>query len=388
MAIPAMPAPQPGGDYVSAMSNVNALHDAMLKSKMQQMQNQVQQIKMPYVGPKEQEELRKAQLYNQYYGPEKQATIAHQNLVNQFYGPNIQSEMAFRGAQTNKLNTMTPLEAQQLRLANQFYPELTKSQIASQNAMANWRNMGGGGLGVAQKDLNSFTRQLMLENPQQPNEDQNAYNQRINQIQSAHLEGSDTLPDGTPIQPLSGTGQQLLTTITNRNAPVAVKNQAANMDVLVNDLKDFDIEAVQALAGPQGKAKLAYAKAQMATNPNNPNIDPMARRFLTAMNQSIVNMDSMRKAFGTSVVPDYVYKTIGELTNPSSSIWNDSKQVGQNYQKLIETMEKNRNLLMEKAKKGVTAGLPNKSEKNNKNKKLPSQMTDEEIRAELANLGK
>ena len=357
----------PGGGIVTSMRGSNALHQEMLNAKAKELENQIQQIKMPYVQPQEAAALEKAQLYNKWYGPD------------------IQSQIGLRGAQTNKLNTMTPIEAEQMRLSNQlaqgmnplqidqlrlqnkYYPQLTEAQINQQNALANWRGMGGATAGVAQKDLNAFNQQLRMDNPQRPNEDLMSYNRRINQLQSAYLEGSNSF-NGLPIPNLSGSGRQLLTTVQNRNAPTAIKNQAAQMDVLVNDLKDFDIDAVKALAGPEGKAKLAYAKAQMAINPDDPTIDPMARRFITAMNQSIVNMDSMRKAFGTSVVPDYVYKTIGRLTNPADSIWNDATQVGQNYKKLVETMEKNKNLLMEKVKKGVTATVPeNQTNSLNKN---------------------
>ena len=52
-------------------------------------------------------------------------------LKDRYYGPNIESEINLRGAQTNKLNTMTPLEAEQLKLANQFYPQVTQANIGN-----------------------------------------------------------------------------------------------------------------------------------------------------------------------------------------------------------------------------------------------------------------
>jgi hypothetical protein len=154
---------------------------------------------------------------------------------------------------------------------------------------------------------------------------------------------------------MSGTAGQLFQNVTGKNATAAVKNQATQMDVLVDNLHDFDIDSLAKMAGPKGRIKLAQARAMMAANPDDPNIDPDARNALTAINQSILNMDQLRKAFGTSVVPDYVYKTMGRLSNPTDSIWNDPTQVRKNFGALVKAMEKNKDLLMAKVQRGVAA---------------------------------
>ncbi|HMG16966.1 MAG TPA: hypothetical protein VK590_16025, partial [Saprospiraceae bacterium] len=77
--------------------------------------------------------------------------------------------------------------------------------------------------------------------------------------------------------------------------------------------------------------------------------------YLSAMRQAIINMDQMRKTFGTSVVPDYVFKTIGSLTNPNDSIWNDKTQVKKAYKDVVNTMKKNRDLLTQKYRSGINA---------------------------------
>lgn len=295
----------------------------------------------------------------------KQLALANafQQLKNKYYGSETQAEINNKNSLTNKTNTMLPLEANELRQKNALYPELTRSQINAQNSLANYREMGGPGAGAAQKDLNSFSRQLRIDNPMQSNEDVGSYNKRINEMQSAYLSGSNKLSNGKTLPPLSGTSNEIINNIYGRNLPVAAKNQLINLDSLTEDLNSFDIDAVAAFAGPQGRAKLAYAKTNMITNPDDPNIDPMARRYLSALTQSIKNMDAMRKAYGTSVVPDYVYKTIGKMTNPNDSIFNDATQVRKTYGDVIKAITADRDRLMNKYKHGISSSSTNKEEK-------------------------
>lgn len=313
----------------------------------------------------------KGNLENQYYAPDMESQINNRNaltqgqnienkympdklrlgnafaeLQNRYYGPNIESEIGSRNALTRKTNTMLPLEKQELELKNKFYPQLTQADI-------NYKNMGGGRGSVAQKDLMAFNNQLQMDNPIKPNEDVNAYNDRINAMSDAYGKGQEALSDGTKLPPLSWKAQQLQNNVMNRNVPAAVRNQLSSMDVLVNDLSNFDIDAVKSFTGPIGKAKLGYAKAQMVVNPDDPKIDPMARRYISAMNDTIINMDQMRKSFGTSVVPDYVYKTVGKLTNPNSSIWNDSTQVAKSFDDVVKTMSRNRDMLKKQYRQGL-----------------------------------
>ncbi len=325
-------------------------------------------------------DLRKKQLVNQYYAPNQEANInslnaatqgqnisnqympekmklanAYNAMVNQFYPQHEQASINSLNSATNKTNTMTPLEAQELKIKNQFGPQREAADIA-------YKRMGGAGASANQKDLNAFTQQLRMDNPINPNEDENTYAKRINQLQSAYINEDEALPNGEKVPPLSGTAEQNLTMLQNRNSPAAIKNKAANYDVLAENMKNFDIEAIKKFASPEGRAKLAYARTNMALNPNDPNIDPMARRFLTAADQSIGTMDQMRNAWGTSVVPDYVYNTVGKLANPGDSMWNDSTQVAQNWEATTKMINADRDLYAAKAKHGVTAKAKNKEE--------------------------
>lgn len=356
MALP-LPPIYPGGDFLASMAAGNAVKQSSLANEAARLQNQ-------YYGPNIQSEINKRlaetkgiDITNQYLPDKLKLANAFSQLQNQYYAPNIQSEIANRNALTQKYNTMTPLEAEELRLKNQFYPDVTKSSIEAQKALSNYRATGGASMGVGQKELMGLERQLQMEHPEWSP-------QMTNQAASAYLSDQNQLPTGEMLPPLSGLGQTYIAQIRRRAAPVAIQNQSAQMDVLYDELNNFDIDAVKSFAGPRGKAKLMEAKAKMALNPNDPTIDPMARRFISAMNQSIINMDAMRKAFGTSVVPDYVYQTLGKLTNPASSVWDDPEQVGKNYQKVLESIKRTRDMISEKAKYGATyQSSPNKEKK-------------------------
>ncbi|HMG15372.1 MAG TPA: hypothetical protein VK590_08005 [Saprospiraceae bacterium] len=327
--------------------------------------------------------LSKQALENKYYGPNIESEINNRNaltegqnihnkylpdeyrLANQLnqqkfeWNPrNWTSENASRNAEAKKINEMLPLEIEKMKVENQFRPQ-------SEQARINYQNMGGGRGSVEQKDLAALNNQLQIDNPIQTNENQQQYAQRISSLSDAYGSGSTILPDGTSLKPLSWRAQQIQNSIMNRNIPVAARNQLINMDSLVQDMNDFDIDAVASFAGPKGKANLIKAQAQMAVDPDDPSIDPKARRYLSAMKQSIINMDQMRKSFGTSVVPEYVYNTIGKLTNPNDSIWNDKTQVKKAYNDVLKTMSKNRDLLRSKYRGGLNSSIVDNSSSNN-----------------------
>ncbi len=317
--------------------------------------------------------LSKQELENKYYAPNIQSEIDNrnaltkgQNIHNQYlpdeyrianelnqqkfdWNPrNWASENASRNALTNKTNQMLPGELEEQRIKNRYLPQSEQAEIA-------YKNMGGGRGSVAQKDVAAFEMQLQNDNPKKPEETPDQYNQRISELSDAYGQGSNMTASGIPVPKMSWRAQQLQNNVMNRNVPVAARNQLINMDTLVNDMKDFDIDAVSDFAGPQGKVRLGEAKAKMALNPNDPSIDPMARRYLSAMKQAVVNMDQMRKAFGTSVIPEYVYNTIGRLTNPNDSIWLDKTQVKKAYNDIVRTMSKNRELLRSKYRQGINS---------------------------------
>ncbi len=231
------------------------------------------------------------------------------------------------------------------------------ADIAEKQARAKFygNGLGGGRGGVNIQNQRQLIADIQKDNPGFT--DDQAFEASGN-----ILSGKDTLNDGTPIQQ-SGLTTQAAINVQKTGATAAIKNQSAQLDSVVSDMKGVDIDALKAFTG-LARIKLIAARKQMITNPDDPNIDPKARRFFTAMDQSILTMDQMRKAFGTSVVPDYVYNTVGKLANPNSSLWNDPKQVQQNWDASLKNMENLNNLMKAKVRGGVLASSPNTGNNN------------------------
>lgn len=260
------------------------------------------------------------------------------------------------GAEANKYNTLTPLEAEADKLKNKFYPDLIRSQIESQKSASNLRNMGGSNAGAGQKEIGGLIRQILIDRP-------DLTPQQANQAASASLSGSKTLPDGTPTPTLSGLSQSIVAQIQKRNSTAAVQNQAANFDILANDLNSIDITPLKTFASIPGRLNVAKYTADMAAGKDVPQEfrDYLAFKDVTAN----FAMDALRKGFGTSVVPEYVYSTLGKASNPGSTWWNDPKQVETNWKTTTDWINKNARSYKEKATKGVGYNL-NQNDNNEK----------------------
>jgi len=101
-----------------------------------------------------------SKLHNQYYGPNIESEINNRNasttgknienqylpeklknnnqktfLENQFYIPKTKADIKKSEAITNKINTMTPLEAEKAVLENKFYTPEKRSQIKNRNSV-------------------------------------------------------------------------------------------------------------------------------------------------------------------------------------------------------------------------------------------------------------
>ncbi len=226
----------PGGGLVTAMGGMNALAHNMLKRKYYapDMESQINNRNALTEGQK---------IANQYMPDKLQLANAFAQLQNENYVPNIQSEINSRNALTRKTNTMTPLEAKELALKNEWYPK-------SEQATINWKNSGGAGMGVAQKELKGFEQQLIQEHPEWTPE-------QANQAASAYISGENSLPDGSPLPPISGLAQTYVDNIVKRGTTAAGINQqrfAATTDKLLDEGAKL-IPSVAKYAGALGKAK-------------------------------------------------------------------------------------------------------------------------------------
>lgn len=313
------------------------------QAKNAEMVNALKQIELKYAPEMTQAELG----YKQAQTPYLQQQTRQLSMSNDFYPRVAESGLAAQAASTNEVNTMLPLRAQQLSQQNQFYPEVTRSQIGAQNAMANWRNMGGAGMGVGQKEILGFQRQLMNEHP-----DWN--DQQIDQAASAYLDNKNTLPDGTTLPELSGTGKTMAAQILKRNSPAAIQTQAASLANTANELNAIDISPVKKFAGLSGRTKYLLQKSNLTERTED------WREYDAFKNSTqILAMDTLRKGFGTSVVPQYVYETLGRLSNPNDGIWDDAEQVERKWNKLTEWVNKSAENTSKQARQGATVNLDN-----------------------------
>jgi len=311
------------------------------------LQHQKMQQELPYIQKMKEQELQQAILANKinearakYADPREQASLQTAMQHNQFDPRIWESEIASRQANTNKTNIMTPLEAQELKIKNQFQPELMKSQ-------AEMYRMGGrGGAGVGQKERMELRNQLHLEHPEW-SEDQ------VHEAASAALSGGNTFSTGEKIPGLSGEAQSIVAQIQKRNSNAALQTQAANMDILSNDINDIDITPISKFTGIKGKMDIAKYSADMTMGREVPQD---FRDYLSFKNiTSNCAMDALRKGFGTSVVPGYVYATLGNAANPTSTWWHDPKQVINDWNKTKEWINTNSKRLNVKATQGISA---------------------------------
>jgi hypothetical protein len=144
----------------------------------------------------------------------RQLQNAMQALLNQEQPQKFGSEQstaaiqrALSQANINKINTMTPLEAQAERLKNEWYPKLSQSQIDSAKELAKLRASGVSGLGTGGREEILFQNLIAKDNP-------NLTPEQAYEASNALREGRDTLSDGTKINPLSPAAQSSFDRLT------------------------------------------------------------------------------------------------------------------------------------------------------------------------------
>lgn len=281
-----------------------------------------------------------------------------EQMKNELYPYLTQSQINQNIANTNKLNELLPYQMQEAKLK----PEQIRSQINAQNALMDYRKSGAGMSGAGSNALLGFVNQISSDNPQ-------LSPQQINEAASGYLDGSNTFSNGNPLPRLSGLAQQKMALAQGYASPKGLQTQAANADITAKEINDLDISPLKKFAGLKGKVNLFSEKAKMARGLD---VSPEARDYIAFQRSAILAMDALRKNFGTSVVPDYVYATMGKLSNPDSEIWNDPQQVQKNWDSLTKWVSKNANLLKKKATQGIGVNLEdlNKTDTLNNNDPL------------------
>ena len=207
---------KPGGNFITSLSGINDLRNQFLKGQEQAINNQY----LP-------QNLQNKNILGQ--------------LVNQFYGPNIESEIRERQAQANRINTMTPLEAMQLSLQNKYYPQLTESQIANNNALAQYRDFGGGRGGVGSANDMRLLSYIAKDNPQLSRDE-------VYEASNVLQNGGNQLASGKQLNPLSPMAQNTLNqilkgTTTSQLYTQGVKANQADAELqILNDYAQKGLE--------------------------------------------------------------------------------------------------------------------------------------------------
>ncbi len=225
------------------------------------------------------------------------------------------------------------------------------SQVTSRESLSNMRDNPNRFAPAQVKNVTAFQDQIKKDFPQYSDEE-------IGQVSDAYLAGKDEV-NGKKLPPLSATANALLNPIYKGSSTTAIQNQAANLNSTYNELKNIDIEPLKDFAGAEGKVKYLYQKA-------NPSSRTQSWRDYDAFKTStqILAMDTLRKGFGTSVVPEYVYSTLGQLSNPNSSIWDDPEQVQTRWNKTLEWLQRASKSSTKQARFGATVSLDDEGSDN------------------------
>jgi hypothetical protein len=350
----------------------------------------------------------------QYAQPLTKAALEKAQLENKYYGRNIESEIGLRGAQAGHLGADTELlklkkqypglgesgivgqlafanlmndrpdmmknfanmnqgpaqnqpipnqppqmqgipqtNAQQPGAQQPFNPSQMilnniQSEMNARNALANYRGSSMANMRFApavQKNMMAFQQQLSQEHP-----DWDA--NKVQEAMNAYLTGADEV-NGEKLAPLSGQGEVLRNAIYKNNSTAQIQNQAATTDAVAQEFNNIDITPLKRFAGLKGKADVLKYSADMAAG------NPVPQEFRDYLSFKDITsnfaMDSLRKGFGTSVVPGYVYATLGNASNPGSKWWNDPKQVENDWSKTIDWVNHNAAIYKTKAEMGATA---------------------------------
>lgn len=187
---------------------------------------------------------------------------AMSQMLNQEQPTKFSSDMAtalasrgLTGAETNKMNIMTPLEAQQTALANKFYPQFTQAQIDSMKAMANMRNMGGSGLGTGGKEEIMFQNLVKKDNP-------NLTPAQAYEASNVLRQGGNTLSDGTQLNPMSPASRSSFDRLTKYGSTSPLITGNVRGQQAESEISSLSKSAVEALK-PYGDTYLGYSPQQL-----------------------------------------------------------------------------------------------------------------------------
>lgn len=276
---------------------------------------------------------------NQFINPQDQqiASAAQQQTdIGQQEAP---MQQIFKQALQQQPNIVTqPKSPQRPQTDEDNYINLLEQSIKNKlNPGGIYGNRGGS---AGQKEIAGLQQQLSQDHPDWDP-------QKVNEAASAYLSGNKVLSDGTQLERPSGLTQTLISQIQKRVSTAQIQNQYAQADMLAKDIENIDIKPLQAFTGIKGKTRFALESKNMIQG------KPVSEEFRDYLafkdNVSKLDMDSIRKSLNTSVVPEYVFKTLAQAADPSSRWWNDPEQVKREWETTLKWVRRNRDELKKKS---------------------------------------
>lgn len=183
----------------------------------------------------------------------------YENVLNalkaQFLPQEYQDESAYKQSLINKNNAMTPLEAEELRLKNQYYPEITESEIKSRNALANNRALGIGTLGAGGREELFFQDTVQKDNPHLTPE-------QVYEAANVLRAGGNVLSDGTylnEMSPAARASADRLAKYSSTSPLLTGAVRGAQSEAEIQELSKYAQEGLK----PYGDTYAGYSPAQI-----------------------------------------------------------------------------------------------------------------------------
>jgi hypothetical protein len=193
---------------------------------------------------------------------------------------------ALSQANTNKINTLTPLEATDQSLKNAWYPKLSQSTIDSQKELAKLRASGVSGLGTGGREEMLFQNLIAKDNP-------NLTPEQSYEASNALREGRNTLVDGTKINPLSPAAQASFDRLTRYGTTgtlVTNAKLAAQAEKEMGVLGKYITKAI----APYGDTIAGYSPEQIMATFSNKKEDQLKLGKLAAAQQLQVDFAAIQ----------------------------------------------------------------------------------------------
>lgn len=369
MALP-LPEIVPGGDIVAARRNINALAKSDLERKFYapNIQSEIDQRNALTEGQN---------IHNKYLPEEYRVANALNQQKFEWNPRNWQSQNAYQDANTNKTNTMLPLDAQNQKNINEWYARKAQSDIDANKAMAAYRQMGGGGRGSAGSgDEMRYHATVKDYNP-------DLLPDQLREAGDAYASGKATLNDGTQLAPMNPTLQRSLdrafkSTTTSPLITQGVKANAAESEMPVLD------RYISAGRKPYGNTVFGKSPAQIKDtfDINNKAAQDRLGDYIAADVLTFDKAALQTRIAGTEsgvTIIDEVMKKSKQTIDAKYPQLSDAAR-----QRALEQVGKAlKEALAARNSYGIGASSAT-GKRSSGGLKPPSEMTDEEIRMELA----